>query len=63
MWEGRAAIQRGLDCLEKWTDRNLRKNFKDNCEMQQYRLDTKRIENTSTEKELKSQADNKLIMG
>lgn len=49
-WEGRADIQRGLDSLEKWAGRNLRKYIKDKCEMQQYRLGTKRIESSFAEK-------------
>lgn len=58
---GGHAIQRDLDGLEQWAGRNLRKYVKDTCEMQQYRLGTKNTESSFTEKEPRSQVDNKVI--
>jgi len=53
--EGRAAIQRDLDRLEKWTERNLMKFLKGKCEvlphgrknpMHQYTLGLDRLESS-----------------
>ncbi|KAK4827771.1 hypothetical protein QYF61_021516 [Mycteria americana] len=55
--EGHAAIQRDLDRLEKWADRNLMKFNKENCQvlhnpMHQHRLGATQVESSFAEKDL-----------
>ncbi|PKU27731.1 rna-directed dna polymerase from mobile element jockey-like [Limosa lapponica baueri] len=69
--EGCAAIQRDLDRLESWAERNLM-NFNKgkpkvlhlgrNNSMHQYRLGADLLESTSEEKDLRVLVDNKMTM-
>ncbi|KAK4832375.1 hypothetical protein QYF61_022230 [Mycteria americana] len=70
--EGRAAIQRYLDRLEKWADRNLMKFNKEKCKVlfllgrnnprHQYMPGAVQLESNLTEKDLVVLMDNKLNM-
>ena len=60
--EGHAAIQRGLNRLEKWADRNVMKFNKGKCKvlhlgrnnpMHQYMLGTTQLESSFAEKDTK----------
>ncbi|KAJ7415087.1 rna-directed dna polymerase from mobile element jockey-like [Pitangus sulphuratus] len=67
--EGRAAIQRDLDRLDRWADANLRKLNKEKCKVlhldrenprHTHRLDREVIESSSAEKELEVMVNKKL---
>ncbi|GAB0183700.1 mitochondrial enolase superfamily member 1 [Grus japonensis] len=69
--EGCAAIQKGLDTVENWEERNLVKFNKGKCKAlhpernnprHQYTLGTDWLESSSTEKDLGVLVDNKLTM-
>ncbi|PKU40477.1 rna-directed dna polymerase from mobile element jockey-like [Limosa lapponica baueri] len=69
--EGCATIQRDLDRLERWADRNLMKFHKDKCRilhlgrdnpMHQYRLGAHLLQSSSVEKELGVLVDNRMTM-
>ena len=69
--EGCAAIQRDLDRLDSWEERNLMKSNKGKCRIlhlgrnnpkHQYRLRPDLLESSSVERDLGDLADNKLTM-
>ncbi|PKU42204.1 hypothetical protein llap_7500 [Limosa lapponica baueri] len=69
--EGCAAVQRDLDRLESWAERNLMHFTKGKCRllhlgrnnpMRQYRLETDLLESTSEEKDLGVLVDNRMAM-
>ncbi|KAK4823844.1 hypothetical protein QYF61_007163, partial [Mycteria americana] len=65
MLECRAAIQRALDRLEEWAERNLMKFSKDKCKeepLQRYRLRNDGQRSSSAEKDLGIQAESKVGM-
>ena len=71
MLEGSAAIQKDQDELEKWPASNLMKLSKGKCKalrlgwnnpVQQYRLSSKWVESSFTEKDLQVLVETKLKM-
>ncbi|KAJ7415311.1 rna-directed dna polymerase from mobile element jockey-like [Pitangus sulphuratus] len=69
--EGCASLQRDLNRLERWTEKNLMKFNKDKCRVlqlgrndpkHQYRLGDDLLQNSSVEKDLGVLVDNKLSM-